>query len=128
MVRILTSIRLMMARQIWASLSLTISGKGIHGSEIQILGQTLSANEAGLPLLGAMGGMAVGALLPNIRQLRLAKQRSTWNPSGQKQGLIKRIMGNIPEVRAKRYDRKEDTNIKNPLFKNKTYDKVHSSC
>jgi hypothetical protein len=100
------------------------TNEGIHGPEVQILGQTLSANEAGLPLLGAMGGMAVGGLLPNIRQIRLKRQRSTWNPEKKKLGRMKSIMGGIPEVRPKRYDRKEDTNIKNPLFKNKTYDKV----
>ena len=38
--------------------------------------------------------------------------------------MIGKTMAFMPEVRAKRYDRKEDTNYKNPLFKNKTYDKA----
>ncbi len=97
---------------------------GIHGGEVQILGQTLSANEAGIPLLGAMGGMATGALLPNMRQVRLGNQRSSWRPGRGKRGMIKNILGYLPEVRAKRYDRKQDTNPKNPLLKNKTIDKA----
>ena len=97
---------------------------GIHGGEVQILGQTLSANEAGIPLLGAMGGMAAGALLPNMRQVRLQNQRSSWRPGKGKRGIIKNIMGYMPEVRAKRYDREQDTNPNNPLLKNKTIDKA----
>ena len=95
---------------------------GIHGREVQILGQTLSENEAGIPLAGAMLGMGAGAVLPNLRQIRLAKQRSSWTPGKGKRGVLKNIMGYIPEVRAKRYDRKEDTNPNNPLLKNKFID------
>ena len=97
---------------------------GIHGGEVQILGQTLSNNEAGIPLLGAMGGMAAGAVLPNLRQVRLLNQRSSWRPGVGRRGMIKNIMGYLPEVRAKRYDRKLDTNPNNPLLKNKTIDKA----
>ena len=97
---------------------------GIHGGEVQILGQTLSNNEAGIPLLGAMGGMAAGAVLPNLRQIRLLNQRSSWRPGVGRRGMIKNIMGYLPEVRAKRYDRKLDTNPNNPLLKNKTIDKA----
>ena len=97
---------------------------GIHGREVQILGQTLSENEAGIPLLGALGGLTAGAVLPNLRQVRLANQRSSWKPGKGRMGMIKNIMGYIPEVRSKRYDRKLDTNPKNPLLKNPVIDKA----
>ena len=97
---------------------------GIHGREVQILGQTLSENEAGIPLLGALGGLTAGAVLPNLRQVRLANQRSTWKPGKGRMGMIKNFMGYVPEVRAKRYDRKKDTNPKNPLLKNPVIDKA----
>lgn len=101
-----------------------LNADGIHGAEAQILGQTLSLNEAGIPILGAMGGMAAGALLPNIRQVRLKNQKSTWEPGKGRRGMIKNILGYLPEVRRKRYDREKDTNPNNPLLKNKTIDRA----
>lgn len=100
---------------------------GIHGAEVNILGQTLSANEAGIPLLGALGGLAAGAVLPNLRQVRLKNQRSSWTPGKGKRGAIKNILGYLPEVRGKTYNRELDTNPKNPLLKNPTIDKVTQS-
>ncbi len=97
---------------------------GIHGREVSVLGQTLSENEAGIPLAGALLGMGAAAVVPNLRQIRLKKQRSSWEPVKGKRGAIQRIMGYLPEVRRKRYDKAEDTNPDNPLLKNKTIDNV----
>ena len=89
---------------------------GIHGPEVQLLGQTLSLNEAGIPIGGALVGTALGGLLPNVRQIRLRRNRPSWDNS--RAGIIHKIMGSIPEVARKEYDGKKD--LKNPLIKEGT--------
>ena len=79
---------------------------GIHGPEVQLLGQTLSLNEAGVPVLGALAGTVAGGLLPNIRQIRLRKSRKGFDPRNK--GMLNQMMGNIPYVKMKSYDREKD--------------------
>ena len=104
---------------------LKFNNDGIHGREVNFLGQTLSENEAGIPLLGAIIGTAVGGLIPNARQVRLRKQSSRWKAgdNATRRGRIKNIMGNVPEVRRKRWDAQQDTNPNAPLLKNPQIDK-----
>ncbi len=82
---------------------------GVHGSEIAVLGQPLSYNEAGQPFLGALGGAVLGGVLPNLRQLRMKGGKG-----------IRRF---IPEVAPKTFNR--DADLVNPLIKKGSYaDKI----
>lgn len=103
------------------------NNNGIHGREVQFLGQTLSENEAGIPLAGAILGTALGAVIPNARQLRFRNQRSSWKPGKGRAGMIKNVMGYLPDVRRKRWNKIEDTNQNNPLLKNPVIDRVTQS-
>ncbi|WP_415411079.1 hypothetical protein ACLM45_05765 [Synechococcus sp. A10-1-5-9] len=80
--------------------------EGIHGPEAQLPGQTLSLNEAGVPVLGASASTVAGGLIPNIRQIRLRKSRGDYDRT--KKVMINRIMGNIPYVKMKTYNKEND--------------------
>ena len=96
---------------------------GIHGPEVQFLGQTLSFNEAIVPILGALAGTAVGGVAPNVRQLRLRKHadRDRLNKQDrlmdykEPQGLFGKVKANMPDIRRKTYDEQED--FANPYIK-----------
>lgn len=96
---------------------------GIHGPEVQFLGQTLSFNEAIVPIMGALAGTAVGGLAPNIRQLRLRKHadRDRLNSQGrlmdykEPKSIFGKIKANLPDVKRKTYNQEED--LVNPFIK-----------
>jgi hypothetical protein len=94
---------------------------GIHGPEVQFLGQTLSLNEAIVPIAGALAGTALGGLGPNIRQLRQRKHRNmeiakkrgrTYEPNTS---FVGKIVENLPDVARKTYD--ADADLKLPIIK-----------
>lgn len=95
------------------------TNEGIHGAELQFLGQTLSANEALVPIAGAIGGAMIGGLAPNVRQLRLRRNQAKVPPGergyGKGQSWIRQAIGFTPVVDRKSYN--IDADLTNPLIK-----------
>ena len=95
------------------------TNEGIHGPEVQFLGQTLSTNEALIPIAGAVGGAVLGGLAPNVRQLRLRRNQAKVPPGergyGKDQSWIRQALGYTPVVDRKSYN--IDADLTNPLIK-----------
>lgn len=82
----------------------------VHGKEVTAFGKSMSVNETGLPLLGALAGTVGGALLPNLRNIRLKRQgrpafgRKVNRFKDPKAGRLSKIAGYIPEVASRDLD------------------------
>ena len=86
---------------------------GIRGPEVSLFYKSLGLNDTIIPTAAAIGGVMLGGLTPNLRQLRLKGQRRSLKNSPPK-GPMDKIYRAIPEVRQKSFD---DNDLANPLIK-----------
>ena len=90
---------------------LQTTGDGIHGPEVRFLGRSLGMGEGIMPLAGAIGGVVVGGLLPNVRQIRLRGQRPKarkFDPNQPLKTAHRAVLNRIPEVAPKTFNKRED--------------------
>lgn len=93
--------------------------EGIRGPEVNLFYKSLPLHDTLMPVAGALGGVMVGGLLPNVRQLRLKGQRRSLRnkpiAKGPVNSALDRAYRAMPEVRRREFDGSDE--LHNPFIK-----------